>query len=49
LHANEKKVHDDIVEVGKVIGVKCSNSFQALAGGSGRVRESVVRKANDSK
>ncbi|GAU44567.1 hypothetical protein TSUD_367230 [Trifolium subterraneum] len=47
LHANEKKVHDDIMDVGKVIGVKCSNSFQALTGGSGRVRESVVRKAND--
>ncbi|GAU43299.1 hypothetical protein TSUD_389980 [Trifolium subterraneum] len=35
LHGNSKQVHDDVVELGENIGVKCSNSFQALTCGRG--------------
>ncbi|GAU46155.1 hypothetical protein TSUD_401590 [Trifolium subterraneum] len=35
LHGDSKKVKDDVAELGENIGVKCSNSFQALARGRG--------------
>ncbi|GAU51009.1 hypothetical protein TSUD_377370 [Trifolium subterraneum] len=33
LHGDSKQVQDDVVELGENIGVKCSNSFQALTCG----------------
>jgi hypothetical protein len=35
LHGDSKQVKDDVAELGENIGVKCSNSFQALARGRG--------------
>ncbi|GAU35536.1 hypothetical protein TSUD_155670 [Trifolium subterraneum] len=47
LHGNTEEVVADIVDIGKVIGVECSNSFQVLSKGGSRgggPREGVVMK-----
>ncbi|GAU18424.1 hypothetical protein TSUD_203130 [Trifolium subterraneum] len=45
LHGDEQTAQRDVAVVGNCIGVKCSNSFEVLDRGKGRVREKVVRKS----
>ncbi|GAU35351.1 hypothetical protein TSUD_337430 [Trifolium subterraneum] len=44
LHGDEQTTQRDVAVVGNCIGVKCSNSFEVLDRGKGRVREKVVMK-----
>jgi hypothetical protein len=36
LHGKEQKVQEDVEDLGVKLGVKCSNSFQALSGGKNK-------------
>ncbi|GAU46317.1 hypothetical protein TSUD_243380, partial [Trifolium subterraneum] len=39
LHGDKKQVENDVKKVGEIIGVACSNSFEALSRGGGRVKK----------
>jgi hypothetical protein len=37
LHGKDQKVQEDVEDLGGKLGIKCSNSFQALSGGKYKV------------